>query len=125
MKKFTKLLIVFLAIAAIIAITVFSVSASTYDGSYFVIETPEDLVEFAKAAQNNRKINAKLTADLDMTGVDYTPPTAGYYGRFDGQGHTITGLTRTVENATAGNYGLLFNTLGNGYGSNLSRAVKS
>ena len=116
MKKSTKLLIVFAVIAAIVALCAFSVSALVKEETYVIIETPEDLVAFAESIADNRKQNAKLAADLDMTGVSYTPPTVGYYGTFDGQGHTISGLTRTEEGVAAGNYGLLFNTLGNGYG---------
>jgi len=116
MKKLTKLLIILLTVSALVALSALTVSALTREETNYLIETPEDLVAFANAVANDRKANAKLMADLDMTGVTYTPPTVGYYGTFDGQGHTIKGLSLSLENAPSGNYGLLFNTLGNGYG---------
>ena len=116
MKKLLKVLIAVVMVAAMVAIPTTSVSAITQDDEQcYVIATPQDLVDFAKLVNSNRGANAKLVADLDMTGVAYTAPTAGYYGTFDGQGHTISGLTRSIENAAAGDYGLLFNVLGNGY----------
>ena len=117
MKRTAKLLACVLLIAALAALFALSASALSQEEvtSTYLIATPQDLVDFAAVVENNKKANAKLTADIDMTGVSYTPPTAYYYGTFDGQGHTIKGLTRTVDNAAAGNYGLLFNTVGNGY----------
>ncbi len=117
MKKFTKILLLCLCVALIATVTALTVSAlEEVENGVYLIYTPEDLVEFASLVENNRKMNAKLMADLDMSGVTYTAPKAGYYGSFDGNGKTISGLTRTVDNAAEGNYGLLFNTVGNGYG---------
>lgn len=98
-------------------LTVNALSQDPVDGTYYIY-TPQDLVDFAAAANSNKAINAKLMADIDMTGVSYTPPS-GYYGIFDGQGHTISGLKRDLQNVGGGNYGLLFDVLGNGYNSYL------
>ena len=120
MKKFLKLLTVSLVLAALIVgatLTVSALSQDPVDGTYYIY-TPQDLVDFAAAANSNKAINAKLMADIDMTGVSYTPPS-GYYGIFDGQGHTISGLKRDLQNVGGGNYGLLFDVLGNGYNSYL------
>ena len=64
------------------------------------IATPQDLVEFAAIVNDGyTNIDAKLVADLNMSGVKYSPigsSTASYQGTFDGQGYTIDNLV--VEN---------------------------
>ena len=68
------------------------------DGSYAVY-TANGLKEWAKAAQSDLSLNCTLTADIDLKGKDWTPigsgfsSNTGYQGTFDGQGHSITGLT--------------------------------
>lgn len=64
------------------------------DGSYTVY-TANGLKEWAEAVQTDPTINCALTADIDLTGKEWTPVgNSGqtYNGTFDGQGHTITGL---------------------------------
>jgi|GEM_PF-956063 len=117
MKKAWKFLLTAVIVISLVTLAALSVNALTQDTKgYYEIATPQDLVDFAALVNGgNRSANAKLTADLDMSGVSYTAPTQSYYGIFDGQGHTISNLHRTAENVGGGNYGLLFNTLGNGY----------
>ena len=56
-------------------------------------------------------INISLTADIDLTGKDWTPIGTdydnSYKGTFDGGGHTITGLTFTTNDEYAGLFGWL------------------
>ena len=64
------------------------------DGSYMVYNA-DGLLAWNKAAQKDESINCTLTADIDLTGKEWTqvgtwPP--GYSGIFNGQGHRITGL---------------------------------
>lgn len=66
---------------------------------------------------NSRSINVILTADLDMSGVNYEPPTAKFRGNFYGNGHTIKNLHRTVNAENGGAFGILFNETGNDYGA--------
>ena len=58
-------------------------------------------------------INITLTADIDLTGKDWTPIGTdydnAYTGTFDGGGHTITGLTVTTNDQYAGLFGYLGN----------------
>lgn len=64
------------------------------DGSYTVY-TANGLKEWAEAVQTDPTINCTLTADINLTGKEWTPVgNSGqtYNGTFDGQGHTITGL---------------------------------
>ena len=63
------------------------------DGSYTVY-TANGLKEWAEAVQTDPTLNITLTADIDLTGKEWTPigRPRGYTGTFDGQGHTITGL---------------------------------
>ncbi len=118
MKKLTKVLLLCLMLSLVITASAFAVSAALTEDEVntFLIYDADDLVEFASLVNSNRSMNVKLMADIDMTGVTYTVPTAGYYGVFDGNGHTISNMHRTVSNVTAeGEYGILFNKLGNGY----------
>ena len=65
------------------------------DGSYTVY-TANGLKEWAEAVQTDPTINCTLTADINLTGKEWTPVgNSGqtYNGTFDGQGHSITGLT--------------------------------
>ena len=70
----------------------YSYNADTHTYSVY---TPDGLMEWAKAAQSDPSLNCTLTADIDLTGKEWTPigMSRGYNGIFDGQGHTITGLT--------------------------------
>ena len=58
-------------------------------------------------------INITLTADIDLTGKDWTPIGTSfknsYTGTFDGGGHTITGLTVTTNDKYAGLFGYIGN----------------
>lgn len=64
------------------------------DGSYTVYNA-NGLLAWNEAAQSDPSLNCTLTADIDLTGKEWTPigMSRGYNGIFDGQGHTITGLT--------------------------------
>ena len=63
------------------------------DGSYMVYNA-DGLLAWNKAAQKDESINCTLTADIDLTGKDWTRigTWPGYSGVFNGQGHRITGL---------------------------------
>lgn len=63
------------------------------DGSYTVYNA-DGLLAWNKAAQKDESINCTLTADIDLTGKDWTQigTWPGYSGVFNGQGHRITGL---------------------------------
>ena len=77
------------------------------DGSYMVYNA-KGLLAWNKAVQKDESINCTLTADIDLTGKEWTqvgtwPP--GYSGIFNGQGHRITGLNFSA--ATTELFGLL------------------
>ena len=80
------------------------------DGSYTVYNA-DGLLAWNKAAQKDESINCTLTADIDLTGKDWTPIGTdydnSYKGTFDGGGHTITGLTFTTNDEFAGLFGWL------------------
>ena len=63
------------------------------DGSYMVYNA-KGLLAWNEAAQKDESINCTLTADIDLTGKDWTQigTWPGYSGVFNGQGHRITGL---------------------------------
>ena len=69
---------------------------SDAEGTYFITK-PQDLLDFASLVNNGATdANALMTADLDMTGLDFTPiggtSATSYQGTFDGGGHTIDNL---------------------------------
>ena len=76
------------------------------DGSYMVYNA-KGLLAWNKAAQKDESINCTLTADIDLTGKDWTRigTWPGYSGVFNGQGHRITGLN--ISAATTELFGLL------------------
>ena len=82
------------------------------DGSYMVYNA-DGLLAWNEAAQKDESINCTLTADIDLTGKDWTPIGTdydnSYTGTFDGGGHTITGLTVTTNDKYAGLFGYLGN----------------
>lgn len=73
---------------------------------YYLLGTPEQLLLFAFMVNTGMaNINGKLTADIDLKDVDFTPigwnlvddclttnDTYVFRGTFDGQGHTISNL---------------------------------
>ena len=88
---------------------------------YYLINTATDWDKFVAYTRNNPALNARLTADIDLTGhVGKLGVGNGesnfitYQGTLDGQGHTLTisyktgkddggGLLAYVENATVKN----------------------
>lgn len=70
----------------------------TKDGGTYLIATSADLAAFCDAVNTSRDMygsaDAKLTADIELDGSDsnrWTPIT-NYWGTFDGQGYTVSGL---------------------------------
>ena len=80
---------------------------------YYAIADKEDLQAFAaKVNAGENAVNAVLTADIDMTGEDWTPigdTNDGYTGTFDGNGHKISKLVceRTGDKQVSGLFALL------------------
>ena len=79
------------------------------NGSYTVYNA-DGLLNVAELVNGGKTyINITLTADIDLTGKDWTPIGTDYYnsytGTFDGGGHTIKGLTVTTNDRYAGLFG--------------------
>ncbi len=102
-----------------------TVSALSTDGNgTYQISNSDELFEFVDIAKSQNSANAVLTNDIvvnkkvlengelvsDTSSLkQWTPITEGYYGTFDGQGHTISGLYCDSDNTVS-----LFNNLENG-----------
>ena len=71
------------------------------DGSYTVYNA-DGLLAWNKAVQKDESINCTLTADIDLTGREWTRigTWPGYSGIFNGQGHRITGFNSSAMNNT-------------------------
>ena len=81
------------------------------NGSY-TVTSADGLMNIAKLVNGGKSdINITLTADIDLTGKNWTPIGTdydnSYKGTFDGGGHTITGLTFTTNDEYAGLFGWL------------------
>ena len=79
------------------------------NGSYTVYNA-DGLLNVAELVNGGKTyINITLTADIDLTGKDWTPIGTdynnSYTGTFDGGGHTIKGLTVTTNDRYAGLFG--------------------
>ena len=71
------------------------------DGKTYTVYTAEGLLAWNGAVQSDLTLNCTLIADIDMTGIDWTPVgnyDNRYTGTFDGGNHTITGLTINLPN---------------------------
>ena len=93
--------------------------ASAYaDSSLYTISDAQDLVAFSEAVNAGESFSGEtvvLTADIDLSGCDFSP--IGEFGTpyifkgvFDGGGHTVSGIcltdeTRTVNNGFFGQLG--------------------
>ena len=79
----------------------------------YTVTSAEGLKNIAKLVneQWNLGINITLTADIDLSGIDWTPIGIDYNhqykGTFNGGGHTITGLTVTTSDQYAGLFGYI------------------
>ncbi len=77
----------------------------------YTVYNADGLLAWNEASQKDRSINCTLTADIDLTGKDWTPIGTNFYnsytGTFDGGGHTIKGLTVTTNDQYVGLFGRL------------------
>ena len=83
------------------------------NGSY-TVTSADGLMNIAKLVNGGKSdINITLTADIDLTGKNWTPIGTSfsnkYTGTFDGGSHTIKGLTVTTNDQFVG----LFGSIGN------------
>lgn len=99
-SKFLSLLLAAVLLLSLIAPA--ALAAGTADTIY--LRTAEDLAGFSRNCTLDSWSQGKtvyLEADIDLTGVDFAPiPTFG--GTFEGQGHTISGLSITGSGNGAG-----------------------
>ena len=93
------------------------------DGSEFTISTAEQLAGLAQLVNGGTDFSGKtitLTADIDLTGREWTPIGKDNYSRFngtfDGGGHTISGMyiNKDVTSGTGSVYLGLFGYVGEG-----------
>ena len=95
MKKTLVVLSLVFVLVAALTVSVFALTPD--DEGWYSIGSADELIEFQQLVEATPgRYHAKLTADIDMTGKAWTP-----FGSvamiFDGQGHTIKGLSVTGE----------------------------
>lgn len=142
MKKFTSILVV-AAMLATMLVTMIPTASAAWDGSSasaalvgsgteldpYLISSENDLAFVAKQVNDAVTTYAgeyfKLTVDLDLGGHNWSPigqVKANYFsGIFDGDGHTITGLTvKTNPDDANALYGGVFGRVYDGVIKNLN-----
>jgi len=125
MKKIMAYAVTFCLLLSCISILPVHAEDSTLPlvNGYYEIDSPEDLIAFQEMINSGEaygtECNAKLTADIDMSGQSWRPIEelgllGGYSGTFDGQKHIISNLTyETTYDAS------FFGTLGGAVIKNL------
>ena len=122
-KRITSMFLVLLMVLSLMPATVqaspaFSGSGSGTEADPYLIATAQELVEFrdevnASTNKSTSKLCAKLTANIDLEGQEWTPigqyksysENVTYGGTFDGNGHTISGLSINASTAYQGLFG--------------------
>ena len=98
-----------MVLSMLVVVPAVTVSADTYDASDnpVRITTTEDFVAFRDDVNNGNTFEGKvikLYGDIDLSGISKFNPVAKngavFCGSFDGQGHTITGLTQPYGSFT-------------------------
>jgi hypothetical protein len=118
MKKFAPFIRKTIARALIFSLALAAAPVHAFADNILSIGTPGELVQFAQNVNNgNTYINTKvfLTSDIDLSANSNWPaigniPARYFGGSFDGQNHTISGLTvknRTLQKAYVGLFGSL------------------
>ena len=119
-KSFKSALTVLLSLMMILVM--FPANAFAMDGegtkeNPYEIATADDLYEFAiKVNEGDNTACAVLTADITLFDTNWTPignDSNQYKGTFDGDGHTITGLSVDIQSDNT-IYAGLFGFLGEG-----------
>lgn len=111
-----KCLLIGIFVYALITTAVFSFEIVTAVAAETLsISAAEELLDFQERVNTGEAdINATLTSDIDMTGIEFTP--IGYFGgstkykysgTFDGNGHKITNLTINDTNQCTGLFGYI------------------
>ena len=84
----------------------FTYKANADNGGVYIIDSKEDLIRFAKIASKFQEYttytSAKVAANIDMKGVEWTP-IEGFDGAFDGgseEGYEIQNLTAPLFGTT-------------------------
>ena len=91
----------------------------------YTVYNADGLLAWNEAARKDLSFNCTLTADINLTGKEWTPIGDGstsansYQGTFDGQGHRITGLAITTDNPQGESAALFGGIGGNGEVKNL------
>ena len=97
-SKFLSLLLAAVLLAAVLLLSLMAPAALAAENTNTVyLRTAEDLVNLSQNCTLDSWSQGKtvyLEADIDLSGADFVPiPTFG--GTFEGQGHTISGLSIT------------------------------
>ncbi len=122
-----------------LAVAVYAVQGNTEltdfeTANEIIINTPSDLAYFSQLVNGGNTFKdktVKLGADLDMTGIAYTPagnvvsyPGITFAGTFDGQGHTISNLVTSAYGANGfASAGLFGSVTGKVMNVNLDKAT--
>lgn len=103
MKK-TKSTVIMIIIFFILTTTFIPAFAKQAQSKTIYISNAQDLVQFSQDSSIDnwsQGMTIFLDADIDLKNIDFLPIPI-FSGTFDGQGHTIRGLSITVEGSNQG-----------------------
>ncbi len=99
MRKF----LIFLLCLCVMLMT-FAVPSGSVSANEITISGIDDFIEFAENCRidsYSRNLSVKLTSDIDFTGLEFIPVPV-FCGSFDGDGHTISGISMTKDGSVQG-----------------------
>ncbi len=113
-KKFTSIILVLLMLCSLAApvLAAEAEQEETQPWTQFHISSPEELVVFAENCRldsYSQNLDVFLDNDIDLTGIGFASiPT--FSGSFNGNGHTISGLSVSCNGSTLGLFRYLTET---------------
>jgi len=111
-QRLFSVLLVFALLLSLLPAAAFAVEEPAQNGGVYQISTAEELVWFRNQVNaGNYALHGVLTADLDLNNQNWTPIglayATAYTGSFDGQHHTISGLSVSSASAIQGLFGFI------------------
>ncbi len=97
MKKRNSLFVAFLSL--VVCIGCIFIAPNVKAAAVIEIDTAEELRKIGADASYPLTGSYKLTSDIDLSGTQWTPIHGTFTGVFDGDGHTVSGMTMGTPEA--------------------------
>lgn len=111
MKKLISIIISISMLLGLCPLVSFAeTSEPSYSDGEYIITNEAELMWFSENFKSGESENARLTADIDLADSAWTPigtSSTQYSGSFDGEGHTISGLSISSAENNVGLFGYI------------------